>query len=381
MERTETQPHRRYSHRPWYRSRRRRKRVLGWTALTLVVFALVLGFLVLRLANMVPGGDAASNAYDLRGRDQALIRLPHDDGPHGGPVEWWSYKGRLTTEGGGRYAFHLTTFLLSYVTVETVVQATLVDLQSQRRFLVQQRFPGGPARTGEGRFEFKLGDWLIAGSDGRDELSLATGDFGLSLRLVEEGPALLHGGTGRLGLSFAGESFYYSRPRMQASGLLQVAGKTQPVQGLVWFDHQWGGAQVAATGWDWFALQLEDGASLMLYRLFDHNRRPLLFTGTYSKGGESESLKRGDFDVKPIGEWTSPATGIRFPVRWQIEIPAKGLHLTLEAVVEGGELDGRTTSYRISWIGPVGVQGTTAGQGFIELTGYGPSGSGGQPSR
>lgn len=375
----ETQPRRHSSRRPWYRSRRRRKRVLGWTVLGLVSLSLLVAVVVLRLGGMIPAGDSAPDAYDLRGRDRALIQLPRDDGPHGVPVEWWSYKGLLNTDGGGRYGFHVTAMLLSYVTVETVVQASLVDLQTQRRFLVQQRFPGNPSRAGEGRFEFKLGEWLMAGGDGRDELSLTTGDFSLRLRLVEDGPALLHGGTGRLDISFAGESFYYSRPRMHASGTIEVAGKTRSVQGLAWFDHQWGGAQVAAVGWDWFALQLEDGASLLLYRLFDHDRRPLLFTGTYARDGVSEPLKRGDFDAKPLGEWTSPDTGIRFPVRWQIEVPDKGLRLTLEPLLEASELDGRTTSYRVSWIGPIRVQGTLAGQGFQELTGYNPSVGGHQP--
>ena len=39
--------------------------------------------------------------------------------------------------------------------------------------------------------------------------------------------------------------------------------------GTAWFDHEWGPGALpeAAAGWDWFAIQLDDGSELMLYRM------------------------------------------------------------------------------------------------------------------
>ena len=43
--------------------------------------------------------------------------------------------------------------------------------------------------------------------------------------------------------------------------------------GEVWFDHQWGNFEASRLAWNWFALQLDDGSSVMLYQLFDKGRQ------------------------------------------------------------------------------------------------------------
>lgn len=50
-------------------------------------------------------------------------------------------------------------------------------------------------------------------------------------------------------------------PRMAAEGTLTIDGKAVPVTGDVWFDHQWGDFEAAQLRWNWFALQLTDGAA------------------------------------------------------------------------------------------------------------------------
>ena len=48
-----------------------------------------------------------------------------------------------------------------------------------------------------------------------------------------------------------------------------------PSRARAWFDHEWGPGVLPqeAQGWDWFALQLDDGSDLMLYRMRARERR------------------------------------------------------------------------------------------------------------
>ncbi len=55
--------------------------------------------------------------------------------------------------------------------------------------------------------------------------------------------------------------------RMPTSGTLTVRGSSIAVRGLSWMDHEFGTSvlEKGQTGWNWFALQLDDGTDLMLY--------------------------------------------------------------------------------------------------------------------
>ena len=54
---------------------------------------------------------------------------------------------------------------------------------------------------------------------------------------------------------------------MRRSGVITSAGRTIPVTGVSWMDHEFGTSALSAnaTGWDWFSIQLDNGAALMLY--------------------------------------------------------------------------------------------------------------------
>jgi len=56
-----------------------------------------------------------------------------------------------------------------------------------------------------------------------------------------------------------------------AEGTLTIEGVEADVEGEVWFDHQWGDFYVIGkpAGWQWFALHLDDGSSLMVSEVRD----------------------------------------------------------------------------------------------------------------
>ena len=68
---------------------------------------------------------------------------------------------------------------------------------------------------------------------------------------------------------------------MEAEGSLLLGGSTYRVVGDAWFDHQWGDfISVGGGGWDWFAVNLEDGTDLTLSLVRDADGSYPLVYGT-----------------------------------------------------------------------------------------------------
>ena len=66
------------------------------------------------------------------------------------------------------------------------------------------------------------------------------------------------------------------------TGTLLAEGRRLAVHGQGWFDHQWGNFPTDQNSlrWNWFACQLGDGRSLMLYEFLTANDAPSGIRGT-----------------------------------------------------------------------------------------------------
>ncbi len=336
----------------------------------MLISALGYGTFDLWQRGLLPANQAAEDWYEAKSTQEVLVQLPRDDAPHTDYMEWWYYNGHLDAENGNRYSFHFAVFLINEMATHTVAHVSLLDQQTGKHYTDQKRTTGNPSKGTENGFDFALGDWHMAGSDGNDKLRVVTSDFSFNLRLRQSAPAVFQGGTGLLDFQLAGQSYYYSRPRMEIEGAIKAGDDIQKVQGLAWFDHQWGDFRVKQLGWDWFALQLDDGSDLMIYQLFDTSGLPVLRSGTYAKGGVTQVLGDADFKVTVNGHWVSGTTGIRYPADWTIDVPQQGISLRIAPVSADSEFDGRVTSYTVYWEGSVKVAGTHSGRGFVELSGY-----------
>ncbi|MEJ0006409.1 MAG: carotenoid 1,2-hydratase [Steroidobacteraceae bacterium] len=124
-----------------------------------------------------------------------------------------------------------------------------------------------------------VADWSMTQAPGAQALNwkvqAATGEYQLQLTLSSTRPPVLNGAGG---LSLKADapgaaSYYYSMPQLQAVGSITRQGAAIPVAGMVWLDREWGSGSLGATqqGWDWFALDLDDGSSLMFYGLRDRD--------------------------------------------------------------------------------------------------------------
>jgi predicted secreted hydrolase len=112
--------------------------------------------------------------------------------------------------------------------------------------------------------------------------------------LVATKPPVLHDRDGWIDFGSAGSSYYYSRTAMTATGSLTVDGRTLHVDGSAWFDLQWGDfISVGGGGWDWFAVNLDDGIDLTLSLVRDADGAyPLVYGTLVGPDGAASHLDR-----------------------------------------------------------------------------------------
>jgi predicted secreted hydrolase len=338
-------------------------------------------------------GAAATDGYARADRPRAFS-FPDDHGPHPAfRTEWWYYTGNLQAAGGRHFGFQLTFFSHALApgappggsawrtTRVHFAHFALTDTEG-RRFHAAVR-SGRPALGLSGArshpFRVWIDDWAAesAGSDALPmRLRAADADVAIDLVLESVKPVVLHGAGG---LSIKGPeagnaSYYYSLTRMPARGTVTVAGERFAAEGLAWMDREWSTSSLGPdlAGWDWFALQLDDGRDLMVYRLRRHDGAadPRSAGSLVDGRGGVRSLEAADVAVEPTGQWQSPKSGIRYPSSWRVTIGE--LRLDVTPRLPDQELDVGTRY----WEGAVTVRGTAgvrpvSGVGYVELVGYG----------
>ena len=313
-----------------------------------------------------------------------LITLPEDEGAHDAGIEWWYFNGHLADSAGGRYSFHFVTFQSAAGTAAT---AQLIQLSwgdhARGLYLTEEKANlTAPVRS-PGRFDVRNSGWSMRG-DGVDyalsfDIGGGTGNYSIQLTATSRKPAALHQGTGLASLGPAGDTFYYSRTRLDASGTLEIDGQLREVTGSSWMDHQWGDITGQQVGWDWMSLQFDDGSELMAALVWDPGgRQPFAAYGTrIAPDGTVRHLDGDDLHLTPKGAWTSPATGVVYPMGWDFSVASLELDLALISEQQDAEFAGSRFVPAAYWEGAVSVAGTAAGaavsgRGFVELVGYDP---------
>jgi predicted secreted hydrolase len=368
------------------------------------------------LANLTPQRSSRVPATPppVTVADPQPVQLPRDDGPHDRLTEWWYYTGHLASEDGRRFGFEYVIFRAERGAFPTTWASHLaVTDETGDAFHYAQRLEIGPqvdrsprGVTGEPiGFDLSLSGidptdaatftnpaWTMAGSGGKDRLaaSLAPaeaaaaglpGGLGLDLDLRATKPPALHDRDGWIDFGPAGGSYYYSRTAMDATGTLTIDGEALTVAGIAWFDHQWGDfISVGGGGWDWFAVNLDNGVDLTVSLVRDADGTyPLIYGTLVEPDGTTRHLERDEVSVEVTDRWVSPQTGADYPAGWRISIPDEALTIQLTPTVAAQELDTRATTGVVYWEGSQEVEASygrgpgLGGRAYVELTGYAPS--------
>ena len=311
-----------------------------------------------------------------------LVSLPEDEAPHATPVEWWYFNGMLRDDTGGEYSYHFVTFQSPGPPGVTphLLQATLGDHRRGVHYTAEKAFLAQEKPEARG-VDVATGVWLMRGGGDGYEMRLHFAGDGPALELmaIPQREPVLHGGTGLVHMGpEAGSTYYYSRTRLEVTGWVEEAGERRQVHGPGWMDHQWGEIASSNVGWDWTSIQLDDGADLMAAIIWrPDDRRRLAAHGTYvAPDGEVTHLHDDEISIAALGSWTSPETGIQYPMGWRVEIPSLELGLELVPYLEQSEYDSGILNAAY-WEGAASVSGQRGGQavagwGFVELVGYDP---------
>lgn len=355
------------------------------------------------------------------------LRFPPDFGAHPETrIEWWYVTGWLGPSiGAPTHGFQVTFFRaatglaaghpsafaaqqLLFAHAALTVLPGVADPTSGRLIHDQRS-----ARAGLGRAEARardtavqLGDWSLqrvprpGSADPAEPANAAAATdtyraqvhacdpqtgataYRLALDLRSQTPIVLQGDRGysRKGPRPAQASHYYSRPQLQVSAELSVArGAPQTLAGRAWLDHEWSDSVLdpEAVGWDWVGFNLVDGGALTAFRLRRADgtatNLALWAGGSFQSATGMTAPAFGPDAVRftPLRVWTSPLTGARYPVEWQLDTPA-GRH-RVRALLDAQELDSRASTGSAYWEGLselLDADGRRIGLGYLEMTGY-----------
>jgi len=195
----------------------------------------------------------------------------------------------------------------------------------------------------------------------------------VDLTLAHQGPLLANLGTGIL--PFYGDINYeYALPSMKTDGSVVIDGKRYQVDGVSWFDRQWG--QMAPSfwahmQWTWMGISLDNGDRISLWDIIDGDREHALATMLHPDG------RHEVVDVEPVAEgatsiWTSAATGRRYPTHWVVSIPMLKARLRVEPLVREQEFVSPIGIHKYEGASKVAgeIQGKPAtGHAVVELVG------------
>lgn len=325
--------------------------------------------------------------------------FPRDHGAHPEfKTEWWYFTGHLRSKDGRNFGFQWTVFRSalrppgeplpggpSAWRAEQVFlgHLALSDLD-KKSFIFEEnaaRAALGLAGAEAGRFKVWLPGFSAEDGEKGWQIRAEGRDLEILLRLTPSAEVLLHGDRGYSPKSqeVGRASYYYSLTKLSTSGLLRLQGHDLEVGGEAWMDHEFGSGQLAESqgGWDWMGLPLGGKSALMVYRLRDRTDsvRDYL-SGTYVDAeGRPHRLAAGDVQLKPLEYWTSPRSGGKYPIAWQVALPAHGLEIRVEAAFPDQELDTRKSTQVVYWEGSVAVRGKAGNRaidsrGYLEMTGY-----------
>ncbi len=332
------------------------------------------------------------------------FEFPRDHLTHNGfRQEWWYLTANLTTEKGEQLGAQWTQFRVALKSSKPPVKDMLPKDQStwatDQLYLAHSALTSSATHLAHEKwsrrhnefadvtlspYQIRLDNWRWQSETNAlfpATLTVENPDFSYQLKLNSQAPLQYQGDNGYSLKSRDGQvaSYYYSQPFIEISGEISRNGKVERVTGQGWLDREWSSQFLTKTqqGWDWFALRLNDGSTLMLFQLRDqspteattntpisafYSARRMFADGTGRNINSTDNPN--DIQMTPL-KWQYTVNG-DYPVSWQVRIPSENINLTITPLNPNSAMP-LSTPY---WEGPVQLSGSHTGTGYMELTGY-----------
>jgi predicted secreted hydrolase len=339
------------------------------------------------LAAAVIGNDKTKDGFALPQKGRAF-HFPRDHGSH--PefrTEWWYVTGHLDArKGGQRYGFQLTFFRQAQRQSSGVIQmhlahAALMDAE-QQVFLHEEKLQraGWAAAASETGLHVHQDHWFLRQTSDREmELGFTVkGEAAVELKLQVTQPLVVFGkeGVSQKGASAEAASHYLTFPRLKVQGTVKHGTDlADEVTGEAWMDHEFSSSQLdeGQAGWDWAALQLENGQSIMAYRMRRTNGStdPASSLTLIQADSKTQVLSASEYEWRAVSHWQSPHSQARYPN--EVSLRFQGKELLLRPVLKDQEQGGSITGLPY-WEGACDVMEPgneqPVGRAFLELAGY-----------
>ena len=347
-------------------------------------------------------GSQTGYAEVIPGR---VIEFPRDHGSH--PefrIEWWYITANLEDAQGEHYGVQWTLFrqALSPASESPAGEPTQQQgkqWQSNQVWLAHTAITNASehkhwqkmARGGIGQagvraqpFDAWIDHWSLSSLANTQgdvyplelSFSLQEGEaYGVTLEVGTDTPMVLNGRDGYSQKSASKQaSYYYSQPQLAVSGQILWQGKLVKVTGQAWLDHEWSSQPLAAnqSGWDWFALHLNDGRALMIYRMREETPEGLkndwLSGSLVAQDGSKTNIPSDEVILEVLG--TEEVDSRTLPLRWRVSIPKYDIDLKIEPLHANQFISGALPYWEgVVFATDSGTQKET-GRGYMELMGY-----------
>lgn len=323
-------------------------------------------------------------------------------------IEWWYLTGHLNVDTEPAYGFQATFFRYRNRPLEIeqpdhpdfgrdtvhLAHMALTDIRADRFHHAERlRRDGWDAWAQTGNLDVRNGNWTLRMTDPEREImelnfsipgTAENGDHPVrvELELSPLKPLVIFGedGTSRKGEDPAARSYYISFTRLQAEGTVLAGEESSTVSGLAWMDHEIASQQLGEdlAGWDWTAIQLDDGRELKAYILRQEDGTPdpwsrLIWIDADNNVSEQPP---SEFEWEVLRWWRSPHSDARYPIELRIHTTdpdsgeATSFHLKPVRDDQEMRLDGSVSNY---WEGACEVfnaNGESIGRAYLELVGY-----------
>lgn len=305
-------------------------------------------------------------------------------------IQWWYFTGHLYDAQGREFGYELTFFAAgvqkrhyeSKFGVNTIYLChfAISDIEGKKFYHFSNADSG--AYDFAGADNRRLHVWVdqdsLEGNLKKMHIKAHANEADLDLVLVPRKPVVLNGEKGYSRKSEESPliaSLYFSSTDLETTGTVKLGNTLFPVKGKSWFDRELSSQGLAKNeaGWDWFALQLDDGQEIMLYVI----RKKDGSIDRYSSGtlvdakSNFRHLAKDDYRIEVLSSYTSKKTGIRYPSKWEIIIPREKLQLAVTPLMEDQEFTGGQMRGDSYWEGACKVEGSAQGRAYVEMTGYG----------
>lgn len=219
-------------------------------------------------------------------------------------------------------------------------------------------------------------------------------DIGFDVTFALEKPPIRHGDDGVVRGNAGEQMFYYFVPRCRVTGTVTTTGgETLAIKtGQGWYDHEFGGyvadetprghfeepaaegAGIRDLGWNWTAIQLDDGTDLTAYEIIDVRTHETVGKWMIAIGKDGTRRSIDDVTFSPVKAWTSKRTFHTYPTSWRLTAPSIGLDVAIEAAFDDQEMI-TVISKPAFWEGRCTVHGTldgtsVSGPAYIERSGF-----------